>query len=360
MNKIKIFSIMLLVLAAFFSCEQEEKTTLEVSTREIVLDKSGLNENEEPVVLEVNSSNTGWILTCTSWLTPSVISGGIGVTEILVSAAATTEEREGYITVQSGDVRTVVTVKQMAEELVPSTLTVLSPPNVDANGLTVEGNKPTIKFSTNKKWIITGLPKWITATPTSGNAGTDITITLAVNTNNGYLPRVAVLIINAGARSEVVLIQQAGEINGILSVYPLNILDRNLSEVTITEHGNYFEIGTFETAVFPMFYGQVEGDISGESGICMLTFEYQVNKELPNPSFGFFTSSGDLQNWVPGPVFWENTSMDPNNDDLWQSYTFNLSPGIDSGWGNNGLLRFDFKLGGVNILIRDTKIVVIE
>ena len=213
-------------LAVLCSCEKEEtpKPTLTVSTEEIVLGSTGMTDKDAPGVFEITAS-TGWTLKCTSWLTPNVTSGENGTSQVTVTAPETTEERVGYITVISNkrtDVRTFITIKQLDVDLVASTLTV-SPKliTVEFEGRTSEGNQPVVKISTNKKWAITGLPEWITASPVSGTAGTDIPITLTINRNE-QTARDGSFTINAGTLSEPVAITQLAEVQH-LTVAPVSI-----------------------------------------------------------------------------------------------------------------------------------------
>ena len=117
MQKIKYSCIFILlpVFNIFSSCKPSDETAwLEVSTREILLTRSGMNENGELATFEVRS-NKAWSLSCYSWLTPSAKSGGAGSTPVSVSASATADNREGYITVRSGSQQVDITVKQFSD-----------------------------------------------------------------------------------------------------------------------------------------------------------------------------------------------------------------------------------------------------
>ena len=211
MNKIIFLIIILLGFTAFYSCEKEtEKPTLSVSTEDILLSNSGLDNTDAAAVFEVTSS-ASWKLRYYSWLTPSVTSGESGTSRVSVTATATSGERIGFITVVSdkdSEVSAYITIRQVPEELVPSTLTVSSATfEVNADGITEEGASPTVTISTNKDWAIADLPDWITATPASGHAGTNTAITLTVSSNEGD-ERVDSLTIVAGSRSETVTLKQ--------------------------------------------------------------------------------------------------------------------------------------------------------
>jgi len=361
MDKIKIFFVILLCVAAFNACDQEEDTTtIEVSTREILLDRSGLNEADAPAVFQVTSSNKSWLLTATSWLTPSVVWGKAGVTEVAVSAAGTVEAREGYITIQSGEVRTVVTVRQTADELVPSTLTVLSVPSVEANGLMPDGSAPTISFTTNKKWSITGLPDWITATPTSGNAGT-VTVNLTVEANT-FAPRASDFSLHAGSITRVLNIDQKGDDR--LEMYQIQVLiNEGGNETTVTDKGGYFEIVSAAAAGYPWFSVNVPGYLRTDGIKYYLTFQYQLQTAFNNLMFVFFkvpNNDSEVAYMKDGNEF-AATGIAPNNNGQWRDYKFDATPAILGGWGNtDGLnrLRIDLRSPANTLLIRDMVLVV--
>jgi hypothetical protein len=202
--------MMLLCFIGLYSCSDNEETVLlETSVREISLDVMGLSADEE-VSFEVSTTALSWKAVHPDWLSLSAITGGTGSTEVTVTASVTSEDREGYITITSKNRRVVITVRQSSQESVPSTLTVTPATiSVAANGLTEEGISPSIKISTNKKWQISGLPAWITATPASGNAGTDIAVNLTVlEYTDTQRDRTANIIVGAGSKSETVILDQ--------------------------------------------------------------------------------------------------------------------------------------------------------
>ena len=354
MNKNIFISIVLLGVVTFFSCEQRETTTLTVSVQEIFLDRAGLNETEDPVVFEVSSSNKPWILTSTSWLTTSVVWGGAGVTEVAVSATGTTEEREGYITVQSGEERMVVTVKQSADELIPSTLTVLSAPTVEGNGLMYDGSQPIVSFTTNKRWTISGLPSWITATPTSGTAGT-VTVTLTVE-ESAY-DREAEMTIHAGSITRVVGIEQRGNLP--FTAYPVEVLFTDAWEATVTDRNSYFEIMSDVGAGYPLFSVNVPGYLREDGVKYYLTFDYQLQTSFDNLMFVFYKvvpiDDNQIAYMKDANVF-EATGIAPNDESKWTEYRFDATPAITGGWGNtNGInrIRIDLRSPGNTLLIRN-------
>jgi len=413
---IKISKIIVIIcLAAFCSCGEEEipMPTLTVSTEEIVLGNTGMTNKDAPGVFEVTSSDD-WTLKCTSWLTSDVTSGENGTTKVTVSAPETTNERVGYITVKSNqrsDVRVFITVKQLDVDLVAATLTV-SPKliTVEFEGRTSEGNQPAVKISTNKKWTITDLPEWITATPASGNAGTDIPITLTVNRNEqaerdgsftinagtlsesvtitqlaefqqltviptsidvdangktlegGLLPTVTISTnknwtvtglpewvtatlasgdagtdititltvnsneeakrtanfrINAGYLSEIITINQSG------AEYPLIIGQgtiQPINNVEITEHDNYWEIESNGPApAFPISLAKS----FPHSMACSFEFEYQLSDDLPNLWLFFWKEEYLVGHQLAGIPLTKTNNVDPDNEALWTKFSLN-------------------------------------
>jgi len=220
----KINSIIILFfLAALYSCGEDTKeATLTVSTQEIVLGIYGMDNKDAPAVFGISSS-VDWTLKCSEWLTPSITSGGSGDAEVSVAASETSEERTGYVTVENQDARAIIKVRQLAEELITTILTV-SPTSVtvDFDGSTPDGNRPALKVSAYRPWTISGLPDWITASPASGNAGTDMSVNLMVGTNEMAIVREADFQITSGVLSSAVAVTQLVE-NQQLTVLPSSI-----------------------------------------------------------------------------------------------------------------------------------------
>ncbi len=407
--------IVILCIAAFCSCEKEEKPmpTLTVSTEEIALGNTGMDKTDAPGVFEVTSSGS-WTLKCTSWLKPSVTSGESGTTKVTLTTPETTEKRVGYVTVISDQNRTVrnfITVTQFDIDLVSSTLTV-SPTTstVNFDGKTSEGNQPVVKISTNKKWNITGLPEWITANPASGSAGKDITIALTVQSND-QAERKGSFTINAGTLSESVIITElaefqqltvspttidvnydgktlekrisptvkistnknwtitnlpdwitatpasgnagtditisltvnsneeakrtayfrinAGYLSEIITVnqsgveYPLIIGQGNIqarNNVEITKHDSYWEIVSNGPApAFPISLSKS----FPHSMACSLEFEYQLSDDLPNFWLFFWKKEYLVDHQLAGIPLTRTNSVDPDNEALWTKFSLN-------------------------------------
>ena len=433
--KAKINQIIVMIcLLAIYSCDKEEtpKPTLTVSTNEIVLGNTGLDDTDKPAVFEINSSSS-WTLTSTSWLTTDISLGESGIFQITITASETTEERVGYITIvsdQSEDIRAIITVKQLDIDLVAPTLTI-SPSSISVkfDGKTLEGDQPTVKISTNKKWAITYLPEWITAAPASGNAGEDISIDLLINENELESEREDNITISAGTLSESITITQSAESRQLtvsptyivvdyegkvvdtgisptitittnkdwsitdlpkwiiatplsgnagtdivvtltvnnneqsertgvfkinsgylteeITIHQLKFKDYSivmggsifgLYSVEITEHDDYWDIvtsvGTVDNPLFSLSLYESLPNITIEN--CVLEFEYQVSDDLPNFRWFFLKEVFSATYFFDCPL--EKTDdIDPENESLWTKYSYTLPIDMinDWGWGLN-------------------------
>jgi hypothetical protein len=206
-----LFAVAAIMVLCYSACEEEEKNaaSLEINTIDVFLDVHGLNENEEPATLNVTTTAT-WSAHCATWITISPSAGAIGATQVVVTAGSTDEERTGYITFRSGNQQKVITVSQVPYEAVetelavtPATISVLS------DGLLSDGVTPAIAITSNKAWTLSGYPEWIIPSDIAGAIGTStVTLDIAAYTviDND---RTATLTVNAGVRSQTVLLTQA-------------------------------------------------------------------------------------------------------------------------------------------------------
>jgi hypothetical protein len=60
---------------------------------------------------------------------------------------------------------------------------------------------------------------------------------------------------------------------------------------------------------------------------------------------------------IPNTTF-EVTGIDPDNESLWKTFSYDPSLWIGYGWGNNTSMRFDFRKFPTTMLIRNSKIIV--
>jgi hypothetical protein len=349
MKKVKNISLFILLLgtAALISCNNNDKESpyLTVNVDSITFTYSGGMET-----LPVSTNIDGW--TCHAdddWLTAIATPTGI---ELTAKVNSSMEKRKTYLRITAG--RNYKEHKKVEVTQGYCYLTILSSFDIAVahNGKMADGNNPTVKISTNNDWNITGLPEWITANPTSGNAGTDIDITLTVDDNDNLL-RSGNFTINAGFLSEVVTVNQLGS----AIIFPLNLLMKSsgITAVTINVHDNYWEF-TSNTDTDPTIWIQVEGDVSGQVG--RLTFEYQVDKELSGAWFAWFTADESAaQDWLQVPVFSE-TNIDPNNEGLWETFTFDIAGPVHNGWGDRGIIRLNLRESSIHMLMRNLRIIV--
>ncbi|MDR0729357.1 MAG: BACON domain-containing protein [Prevotellaceae bacterium] len=200
----------LAILFALHSCTEEEprSTTLDLSTPDILLYIEGLNDAGQTATFNVTSTAT-WNAVCATWLTLGTTAGAIGTMTVTVVAGLTDEDRTGYITIRSGNQQRVITVKQVAREAVPTTLTV-TPPQITVNyrGHLDNDATPSVVISSNKEWTIAGLPEWIEVESLTGEAGTNINIPLNITMNTSDAERMAVFTITAGIVQQTVTITQ--------------------------------------------------------------------------------------------------------------------------------------------------------
>jgi hypothetical protein len=213
-KNICLWSAALLLGVLLHACSEDagEPITLEISAEEIRLDVQGLNESEEPAILTV-TSGFAWKANKASWLELSSETGVIGATEIVVSAGLTAENREGYITITAGDQRRVIKVTQSPQEAITTVLQATpSEITVDYAGL-VAGVAPAVTVSSNKPWTIGNLPEWITASVTTGAAGTNVPVSLAVQLHNSTAAdRSGTFTVNSGIVSKSVSVTQSKKV----------------------------------------------------------------------------------------------------------------------------------------------------
>jgi hypothetical protein len=205
------------------ACEEEEKNTasLEVSATDLFLDVHGLNENEEPVMLNITTT-AAWSAHCASWITITPSAGAIGTTQVVVTAGSTDEERTGYITFRSGNQQKVITVSQVTYESVETELAVAPETiSVFSDGLLSAGTAPAITITSNKTWAISGYPDWIIPDNVAGSAGESaITFEVSAHTVTAE-DRSATLTVTAGVQSKTVVLTQRKHPS--LSVTPATI-----------------------------------------------------------------------------------------------------------------------------------------
>lgn len=202
-KKLNYLLLLMCVMSSIItSCKKEEPSKLSVSTASINLTAAGGSQ-----ALSV-SSNTNWAISGGgSWLSVSPSSGS-GDTSINLSATENKgfESRNCTLTFSTvdGKASASVTVSQEAAKL-----------NLEVNVYELnfsekEGDIQQLTITSNSDWRITGNPKWLDLSSTSGSGKS--TINLTTNSfNNSSSARQETLIVTAnGASVEVKVTQKAG------------------------------------------------------------------------------------------------------------------------------------------------------
>jgi hypothetical protein len=134
------------------------------------------------------------------------------------------------------------------------------------------------------------------------------------------------------------------------------------SEVTVTNRGAYWEINTFTTGGnYPWVTFHLSGNCSGDVK-STLTFEYQTQDQLGVTGGGvllvFANPAGDFISTptIP-PATFSETGIDPNDESLWKTFSYDLSQPISAGFGDNTNMRFDFRQYPTTVLIRNSRII---
>jgi hypothetical protein len=135
------------------------------------------------------------------------------------------------------------------------------------------------------------------------------------------------------------------------------------SEVNVTDHGSYWEINTFTTGGnYPWVTFHLSGNCRGGEKATLI-FEYQTLDQLGVTGGGvllvFANPSGDYVSTptIPLSTFIE-TGIDPNNEGLWKTFSYDLSQPINAGFGDNTNMRFDFRQYPTTVLIRNSRVIV--
>jgi len=258
-------------------------------------------------------------------------------------------KREGSFTIIAGYRSETITVTQLAEE---QELTV-SPTTIEADrfGMPLEGEL-SITISTNKSWTLSGLPKWVTASSEEGDAGTE-TVTFTVEANED-VSRSAEITIRAGFLSETVTIQQAK--GNLYENLPYSLVET--SWINSSPSGAYADYQIAAAAGHYLITFQV---LPTPVQTCDLSFEYQLVSDVPN-----FTIRAIENNWgwvyPQTPTLVGSGSIDPNNEDLWKTYSQSMLPAINHAttpWGTTGRtwLYFSSGVADIRLLIRNLRVI---
>ena len=194
----------------------------------------GGDDEEENAIIEIPYSPTSWEVSykgqtvsveftasedwrivideyTSSWISVSPTEGSAGdyTLDISVSANETSEQRNGFVTIYSGDERVDIYVTQYGFE------TVLDIPDSQTYwDISNEETVLSVSFFTNKDWSVEideSSSSWISVSPTEGSAG-EYTLEIFVSENNTYERRYGtVTIVSENEKREIGIMQNRFE-----------------------------------------------------------------------------------------------------------------------------------------------------
>lgn len=194
----------------------------------------GGDDEEENAIIEIPYSPTSWEVSykgqtvsveftasedwrivideyTSSWISVSPTEGSAGdyTLDISVSANETSEQRNGFVTIYSGDERVDIYVTQYGFE------TVLDIPDSQTYwDISNEETVLSVSFFTNKDWSVEideSSSSWISVSPMEGVAG-ECTLEISVSENSTYEPRYGtVTIVSENEKREIGIMQNRFE-----------------------------------------------------------------------------------------------------------------------------------------------------
>ena len=190
--------------------ETEPDAFLTVTQQEIEVEYTGLTVEGEMVNFELGTNRSWQATYVEEWIHLTHSEGDRGRVRIFldIDENNTGKDRTGFIIFEGegGTRRTIAVTQKLkvdALSVSPTKITVVK------SGLLETGEKAEIYLSTNSDWTITVADdsKWITPAATSGEAG-DMSIELTVEQNKTGGERTGSFVINAGSKSETVIVIQ--------------------------------------------------------------------------------------------------------------------------------------------------------
>ncbi len=190
--------------------ETEPDAFLTVTQQEIEVEYTGLTVEGEMVNFELGTNRSWQATYVEEWIHLTHSEGDRGRVRIFldIDENNTGKDRTGFIIFEGegGTRRTIAVTQKLkvdALSVSPTKITVVK------SGLLETGEKAEIYLSTNSDWTITVADdsKWITPAATSGEAG-DMSIELTVEQNKTGDERTGSFVINAGSKSETVIVIQ--------------------------------------------------------------------------------------------------------------------------------------------------------
>ena len=329
------------------------------------------------------TTNKKWSITgLPAWIKAAPSSGDSGTRSVELTIEANDGEttRPGSFLVSAGTLEREVSISQLADD---GSYLELSSTSIEVkfDGTSVAGGAPAFKISSSDDWTIENVPGWITLSATSGTAGDNKTVTLTINSiGDSYIPRFATFTVESGRWSVPVRVEQMVDGDKYeafrfvdVGVTPPPVdedLLPQLNNITVINQGDYWEIIKDNAPdAWPGFSGRVDGNCKGASASVLFIFEYQVESGyLPDFSFNnvnLVPMQDDMYNYynITQLVKLEGGDIpnNPDNEELWLTFTHECKPQIDWGWGNNSFLRFDIGFGPIShMLFRNPIIVLIK
>ncbi|MDH4460333.1 MAG: BACON domain-containing carbohydrate-binding protein [Flectobacillus sp.] len=184
--------------------------------------------------LTLNTNNTWTASSNATWLKVSPTSGNAGTNVTIgftVDANTTTSTRSGIITFSAGTLTQTFTITQAGAVVNTLTLSATSQNVVATSGT------GSLTINTNNTWTASSNVKWLKVSPTSGNAGTNVTIGFTVDINPTTATRSGIITFSAGTLTQTFTVTQAALVTAIEenepSQYTLQLYP-NPSKETVT------------------------------------------------------------------------------------------------------------------------------
>jgi alpha-tubulin suppressor-like RCC1 family protein len=162
--------------------------------------------------LTLNTNNSWTASSNATWLkiSPTSGNGGTNVTiGFAVDANPTTSTRSGIITFSAGTLTQTFTITQAGA--VVNTLTL----SANAQNVVATSSTGGLTLNTNNTWTASSNVKWLKVSPTSGNAGTNVTIGFTVDINPTTATRSGIITFSAGTLTQTFTVTQAALVTAI-------------------------------------------------------------------------------------------------------------------------------------------------
>lgn len=225
--------LMALICGASVSCGDPDPdpdtgnpptTTLSVNSSSISLNADGSNNGNDIVV---TATNTDWSVSVTKgsdWLKANKNGDRISIS---ADENKDTKDRNGEIVVKAtADASKSCTISVTQKGKNAS----VKVNGVESTSLQFSSNsgvayKQTVKVSSNVSWSISGVPEWLSVSPTNGN-GEDISVEIYPKTNNDQddNERIAELVILADGTKATINVRQDSDLDKDATVTPTNIV----------------------------------------------------------------------------------------------------------------------------------------